>query len=124
MKLPVIARLRREDLATAGDVPAWVDKLIDPLNQFIEQMGVAIQGRLAVGDNLAMKYITNTFTDNTELQINPNDKRRVVGILPVYASSKIITGYNFSYKNNGTIGITIKFDAAGSADCKIILIFE
>ena len=124
MKLPIIKSIRREDIATSGEVPAWIDKLLGPLNQFIEQVGVAVTGRLSVGDNLAQKYITQTFTDNVELDVNPNDRRRVVGMIPVYSAEKIITGYNFIYKNNGNIGVTIKFDTAGSSDCKILLLFE
>lgn len=124
MKLPIIKAVRREDLAVAGDVPGWVDKLLSPLNQFIEQVGVAVTGKLSVGDNLAAKYITQNFTSNVELEINPNDKRRVVGMIPVYATSKIISGYNFTYKNNNNIGVTIVFDSAGSSDCKILLLFE
>ena len=124
MKLPIIKAVRREDLAVAGDVPGWVDKLLSPLNQFIEQVGVAVTGKLSVGDNLAAKYITQNFTSNVELEINTNDKRRVVGMIPVYATSKIISGYNFTYKNNNNIGVTIVFDSAGSSDCKILLLFE
>lgn len=124
MKLPIIKSVRREDLAVSGDIPAWVDKLLSPLNQFIEQVGVAVTGKLSVGDNLAAKYITQNFTSNIELEINPNDRRRVVGMIPVYATSKIISGYNFTYKNNNNIGVTIVFDSAGSSDCKILLLFE
>lgn len=124
MKLPIIKAVRREDLAVSGDVPPWLDKLLSPLNQFIEQVGVAVTGRLSVGDNLAAKYITQTFTSNVEFEVNPNDKRRVVGIIPVYAASKIITGFNFTYKNNNNIGVTIIFDSAGSSDCKILILFE
>jgi hypothetical protein len=124
MKLPIIKSIRREDLATSGELPVWIDKMLGPLNQFIEQVGVAVQGRLSVSDNLAQKYITQSFTHNTELEINPNDKRRVVGMVPVYASDKIIAGYRFTYKNNGNIGVTILFDGAGSSDCKILLYFE
>jgi len=124
MKLPIIKSIRREDLASSGEIPAWIDKLLGPLNQFIEQVGVAVTGRLSVGDNLAQKYISQTFTHNVELEINPNDRRRVVGVVPVYCADKMLMGFKFTYKNNGNIGVTISFDSAGSSDCKIILYFE
>jgi len=124
MKLPIIKSIRREDLATSGDIPAWVDKMLGPLNQFIEQVGSAIQGRLSVADNLAQKYITQSFTHNVELEISTNDRRRVVGMVPVYSADKIIAGHRFTYKNNGNIGVTLLFDSAGSSDCKILLYFE
>jgi hypothetical protein len=124
MKLPIIKSIRREDLASGGEIPPWIDRLLGPLNQFIEQVGVAVTGRLSVSDNLAQKYISQSFTHNVELEINPNDRRRVVGMVPVYASDKILAGYRFTYKNNGNIGVTILFDSAGSSDCKILLYFE
>jgi len=124
MKLPIIKSIRREDLATSGQIPPWIDKLLAPLNQFIEQVGVAVTGRLSVGDNLACKYITQNFTHNVELEINTNDRRRVVGMVPVFASDKKMAGHGFTYKNNGNIGVTILFDSAGSSDCKILLFFE
>lgn len=124
MKLPIIKSIRREDLATSGDIPPWIDKMLAPLNQFIEQVGTAVTGRLSVSDNLAQKYISQTFTHNTELEVNPNDRRRVVGMIPVYSAEKAIAGYRFTYKNNGNIGVTLLFDSAGSSDCKILLYFE
>lgn len=125
MKLPIIRSIRREDIASSGgEIPPWMDKLLGPLNQFIEQVGVAVTGKLSVGDNLAQKYLTQTLSDGVELEVNPNDRRRVVGLIPVFCADKLVTGFGFSYKNDGNIGVTVKFDSAGSSEVKLLLLFE
>lgn len=124
MKLSIVKSIRREDLAKSGEVPAWVDSLLGSLNQFMEQTLTAMTGRLSVGDNISQKFVTQNFTHNVELEVNPNDKRRVVGMVPVYSTDKIVAGYRFTYKNNGNIGVTVLFDSAGSSDCKLLLFFE
>lgn len=121
MKLPIIRKIRKEDLGS--DVPDAVTRLLSPLNQFIEQVGIAVTGRLSFGDNLAGKYVEQTFVSGVELIVNPLDSRRVVGIIPVYAVNDRITGFGFTQKDDLRIGITIDLNSAGESKCKVLLLF-
>lgn len=123
MKLPVIRKIRKEDLG--GDIPAWIDRLLSPMNQFIEQVGIAVTGRLSFGENLAGKVIEQSFTHNTALEINTQDSRVVLGVVPIFCDGNIITGYGWNTANNGNLSVTIQFSAgSGTSDCKILVLFS
>jgi len=57
-KLPSIRRISREDLS---DAPAWIDKLLVPLNQFIEQVYLGLNKQLTFEDNFVAQYKTLAF---------------------------------------------------------------
>ena len=59
MRVPRIDRILKQDLPEA---PGWVDRLLDPLNRFIESIGSAVGGRLTIGDNLTGLYHEAQFT--------------------------------------------------------------
>jgi hypothetical protein len=123
MKLPVIRKIRKEDLG--GEAPAWIDRLLSPLNQFIEQVGVAITGRLTIGDNISGRIISQEFEHNVELEIGLSDNRLVLGIVPLFADGFLISAYGWEKKDNGNIGITVQFSAgSGETDCKILVLFS
>jgi hypothetical protein len=68
---------------------------------------------------------TYSFTHNTELEINPNDTRKVIGVVPIFCATSLITAYGWNLKNNGNIGVTIQFSAgSGTSDCKILILFS
>ena len=48
--LPTIKRVQRSDLG--GDVPVWVDSLLSPLNQFIEEVYSAFNRNLTIPENV------------------------------------------------------------------------
>jgi hypothetical protein len=125
MKLPVIRRILREDLAKSGELPGWIDQLLVPLNQFIDQITLAIRNNLTLQDNVAGKYISTLFAHNVELQINPLSQRKVIGIIPLDSSGHPIDRFNWGRKANGNIGITFYFsDApAGNVTCTVFLFF-
>lgn len=58
-KLPVIKRLQREDFPEAE---SWIEKLIYPLNQFMEGAYAAMNRSLTFGDNMAGEVKEFTFT--------------------------------------------------------------
>lgn len=47
---PEVNGIRRDDIPEA---PAWVEKLLRPLNLFVTQVGQALQGNLTVRENIA-----------------------------------------------------------------------
>lgn len=123
MKIPVIRKIRKEDLG--GDLPQWVEKMLSPLNQFIEQVGVAVTGKLSFGDNIASKLLDLEFVHNQEQEVNVNDRRPVLGLVPIFCQSDTIDGFSFSQLSNGNIRVKILFAGAGSSpiSCKILVIF-
>jgi hypothetical protein len=48
--LPTIKRVQRSDLG--GDIPIWVDSLLSPLNQFIEEVYSAFNKNLTIPENV------------------------------------------------------------------------
>ena len=124
MKLGLIKRIDKGDLAKGGgEIPGWIDGLMDPLNQFIEKVGLALQNRLSFVDNFLGKEFEAEFTDSTELEINPfPDSRgslRVRGVIPLTTGQQYVTAWKWTQKSNGNIGVTFKFDGATSATIRI-----
>lgn len=58
-KLPKITRIRREDLP---DAPGWIEKLLYPLNLFMEGVYQALNQNLTYAENLASKVVAFEFT--------------------------------------------------------------
>lgn len=125
MKLGVVKRILKENLAAAGEVPPWVELLLVPLNQFIEAVGSALTNKLTFADNFSCVVYSGKFKHATELVINPKSSLKVSGVIPTYASSgQIITGFGFNRRNDGTIGVTLQFAAgAGTeATCSLVIL--
>lgn len=54
---PTIRGLTREAL---GSIPEWFDRVLQPLNQFLQQSGDALEGNLTPGRNLAQQWLQVT----------------------------------------------------------------
>jgi len=122
VKLPLIKRLSPEDLG--GNVPGWATTFMAQLNGFLEPVTKALQGRLTFEDNFYANVKQVTFTNGEELSVNPGTAgtQRVVGVLWLSAGGKEVTSFKWTYKDNGTIGITFKFTGGGSAKCRILFL--
>lgn len=57
-KLPAFKRLQREDFP---DAPAWIDRLIYPVNRFFDSVYNALNKRLDFIDNLQGEFRTISF---------------------------------------------------------------
>lgn len=123
MKLPVIRKIRKEDLG--ADVPGWVDRMLSPMNQFIEQVGVAITGRLTFEENMSGKIINQSFTHNVALEISLQDSRDPLGIMPIYSQGQNISAYGWERLDNGNISITLQFaSGSGTASSRVLVIYK
>ncbi len=71
MRLGTIKRISKEDMARKGDVPAWIDPMLETLNEFIEKITQALNGNLTFADNFLCKEVEQEFTDATELILSP-----------------------------------------------------
>lgn len=123
MKLGVVRRINKEDLARSGELPGWVDPLILTLNQFMDSMVTAMAGRVSFSDNIQCKIISTEFTSGTEAVINPQSALKPLGIIPMYAEGKAIDSFKFVYKDNGQVGITLTFTGGGDANATLAIIF-
>lgn len=125
MKIPVIRKVLKDDLARAGgEIPAWMDGFLYTLNQFIETVGSALQGRLTFADNVASKRITLTFEHAVSQDVAIDAGQTISGVIPVLctnstdttANANIVSGVKVTLKGNGVVGIQVNF--AGGAGVK------
>jgi hypothetical protein len=124
MKLGVVKRISRDDLAKAGgEMPKWLDALLDPLNDFIEKVGLGLLNRLSFRDNFLGKVVELKFTHDIEQEINPYpDNRgslRVTGVLPVSTGEAFIEAFKWTQKQNGNIGVTVRFSGTTEATVRL-----
>lgn len=57
--LPTIKRVQRSDLG--ADIPIWVDSLLSPINQFIEEVYSAFNRNLTIPENVKGQIKNITF---------------------------------------------------------------
>lgn len=125
MRLPVIRRILKEDLARSGEeLPKWLDSLLEPLNEALDQIVLSIRNNLTLRDNMNTKEFEGTFTSGTAQEVSITSKSRPIGVLVVDAAGKTVTGYGFTRLVNGNISVTLTFSGGGSAKCKIYILLE
>lgn len=56
MLLPQFDRIYREDLG--ANAPSWVDKIISPINNFMQQCWIALNNNLTIGQNITGLFVT------------------------------------------------------------------
>ena len=121
MKLGLIRRISKEDLGS--DAPEWIDKMLEPLNQFISQVGTALQNRLTFENNFSANILDKKITSGVELEINPQaDRLRVRGVVPLYADGVVIDKFGWNYKSSGNIGVNCTFDGGGSKTVRLLIL--
>lgn len=114
MIIGTISRIIKEDLAKSGDLPKWIDSLVDPLNGFITTIGQAIKGQLNFADNFLCKVYTIELTHGKALSINPQSRLKVTGMLPLDGNGQRIDSWGFTRNQDGTLSVTVKFDGGTS----------
>lgn len=124
MKLGIIKRILKEDLARSGDVPAWIDAFLQPLNEFIEKVGLALQGRLTLSDNFLGKAVTQSFTSAQTYTLNPqlsttSSPIKVTGCLVLDAGGATVTGFKWLRNTNGSCSVTITFSDVTTSTCTV-----
>jgi hypothetical protein len=126
MKLGIIKRILKDDLAKGGEVPAWMDYLLQPLNDFIEKVGLALQGRLTFSDNFLCKTVTQSFNTGQSYTLNPKltsqqATLKVLGVLLMDTGGATVTGWKWVRNSNGTISVVITFSDVSSATCSVYI---
>jgi len=128
MKLGLLKRIPKEQLAKAGKLPDWIDALLAPLNEFIEKVGIALQGKLTFDDNFLCKPVFQSFDSGVEKEINPYNEGQqtlsVDGVILLSSGTKRVSEFGWYRKTNRNIAVTIAFAGGGSADCKILVLLK
>lgn len=121
-KPPEFKRILVEDLKTTKDpVPAWMDRLIYPLNNFLEQTYNLFNRNLDFTDNIVGNISTYTFTtpptynvgDFTTFSIGWQFTKRVSGVIMLQIQQDVSnppvitqpTTISWALINNSTIRI-------------------
>lgn len=110
MILSTIRRLLKEDISRSGSIPSWVDALLSPLNQFIDQVVLALRNNLSFADNFACKISSQTVvyaSTPNEVLINPQSNRRVSFVMCGDTAGKIVTKFGWRRRDDGNVGIKI-----------------
>jgi hypothetical protein len=117
VKLSTIRRILKEDLSRSGQVDKWVDALLSPLNEFIDQVVSALRNRLTFRDNLACLVTTQVATSGASFVVNPQSNLRVGAVFIHDAEGAIITGFGWQRLENGNIEAVATFssDVDGNA---------
>lgn len=128
MKLGTIKRISKEDMSRKGEVPGWMDPLLDTLNEFIEKVSQALNGNLNFEDNFLSKVVDQEFTHLTELIVSPRlDGRtglRAYGAIVIATSGVKYDAITWRLIEDGNVGITLNFGSALTARCKILILLR
>lgn len=128
MKLGTIKRISKEDMSQKGEVPAWMDPMLETLNTFIEKVTQALGGNLSFEDNFLSKLVETEFEDGVELIVSPRiDGRtglRAYGVLPISASGAEVASLSWRNLDNGNVGVTFGFGTADTFKCRIIILLR
>lgn len=125
MIIPVLRRIMKEDLSRLGEVPKWVDALLDPINQFLDSITLALRNNLTLPENFAGKLIQTKFKHDVTLNVNPGTNGKILGLIPLGAGSQAITSFKWVRNDNGTVGVTFGFAAGGTTEdtCTVFIFF-
>lgn len=91
MRLPPTKKLVKEDLKEA---PSWIDKLIDPLNGFMENVYQALNKNISFSENIAgfIKEITYRTTTSypvaDQISFTNELKTKAIGVIVLQAVDK------------------------------------
>lgn len=126
MKLEVIRRIDKADIARSGESPKWINSLLDPLNSFLENVVTALRNRLTFEDNFLCTVGTYSLTSGTDFEINPiasgNARLRVTGVIPLATSAGQVNTFGWSQMASGNISISATLVNATEADIKLLIL--
>ncbi len=126
MKLGVIKRILKEDLAHGGEMPHWIDLLLQPLNEFIEKVGLALQNRLTFSENFLCKTVTQSFDSGVTYQLNPKltasqATLHVVGVMLMDPGGGTVDKWFWNRNSNGNINVAITYSDVATAKATIYI---
>lgn len=121
MRLGTVRRILKESLG-GGEKPAWLDGVLEVLNEFIEKVGQALQNKLTFQDNFSCRIHSQTLTSATSVTIGTQSTLRVRGVQLLYWGGKTLSGFKWDRGTNNSITLTATFTEGGSAACEILIL--
>ncbi len=121
MKLGVIRKILKDDLK-GGDIPGWVGGFLEVLNDFIEKVGIALQGKLTFQDNFSCRVHTQKIVSGTEYKIATQSNLRVSGVQVLDVGGRTLTATKWARGANNTITLTLTYTGASDAECAILIL--
>jgi hypothetical protein len=134
--LPTIKRIQRQDMGS--NIPEWVDGLLSPLNQFMEEIYSAMNRNLTIPENVKGQFIELEFktlanytnqSAFTELTVLNKTGQKLRALLLSQITKKTNPRHNFTTvninwvdNNNGTITIYFISGLENSTDYKVVLL--
>lgn len=115
MKIRALSRIAAEEIKSRKDAPSWLSLLLDPINQFLENITKALQNNLTFADNFAGTQSTVRIQHNTEIMVTPQTAKRVITCMVLEAEGQAIDSFGWRRDNSGNIGITIKYVGGSSS---------
>lgn len=103
------------------DVQAWIDVLLEPLNDMLISHQNALSGKLTFGDNIKSEVKTFAFTNATESPNILHGQSQYFGIIPISSSDKLIY-FSDRIVDNDNIAITARFDTAKTGTVKFLIL--
>lgn len=124
MKLGTIKTIVKEELSKFEKLPGWMEPFLQTLNQFMNNVGTAVNGNLDFKNNFRSTVKSLEFTSGVELKVNPEKpKLRVTGVACFNTGGLIMTKFGWRHLNDGSIGVTIHFDSGTTSTCEITIFF-
>lgn len=124
MKIRALSRISSESIKTRKDAPSWIDLLLDPINQFLENVTKALQNNLTFADNFACTQSTVRIQHNVELIVTPQTSKRVLTCIVLEAEGQRIDTFGWRRNDSGSIGVTIGYvGGASSSVYEVTLLF-
>lgn len=124
MLIRLVRRIAKEDLAQKGELPAWIDSLLNPINNFLDNTISALRNGITFRDNVLCQVASQKFRHDVESEIQVNGPYKIQGMIPVMAEADFITGFKLTRKTNGNAGVTLKLSSGDEANCTVIVLLE
>jgi hypothetical protein len=119
MKIESINKIWKKDIP---DAPDWLERVLTPLNEFMDSVSSALRGRLAFSDNFNCETKEFQFTHGVEQKISFNLKSYsgliVTKVPDTTDDAKILISYpKVRMIDNQTLGITFYFNGIPDLFC-------
>lgn len=130
MKFSGFKRILREDLSKGGgELPKWLDALLEPMNLLIENVAKALQNGLNFSDNFYCKEVSLKFTSGASLEINPTTafapNARAYGVILLSSNGAALASpLTWANKANGNLSVTITFVSATEGICTLLILLR
>lgn len=124
MKIESTNKIYRKDIPEA---PNWIDKLLDPLNRFMDSCTTALRGKLTFYDNVYCETKEFTFTHGVEQNILFSLKS-YSGVILIkgpdsdVAADRLIEPLQVRKIDNQTLGVTARFGGTATGTVKFIIL--